>query len=1369
MKKHIAITALSIISAASQAAVLSDDFTQATDTNNWNAQGYACLTAGTSSNNTTTNSNIPGCNYSTPDTVGSGALRLTPAQGYQHGAIVSNYTYPSSQGLQVTFTTYTYAGNKGGPASEGADGMSFFLMDGSQPVNLPSGTGTTPNMGAYGGSLAYSCSNTNSPYNGLTGGYIGLGMDEYGNFLNSGDNTATGIGIQTTSTSTNGYNSFTTGNYQQANRIGLRGAGNVSWYWLNQNYPNYYPSSLGTAAQNAAVQNTCVTGKLWNYSSAASQTIQSATVSGSTMTVSISSTLGYSNGDSISIGGSISATSSTVNVSSATVASGTTVTLIASSGNFSSGQTITIGGGMTGSPYSSSVTFTNYSTRNSTPTVTAQVANASNFSKGGFVYLTGVSGSGANGLSNQTAYSITSVSTKNGTITFSCANCSAMPTLTGVTAYVGSSSSSTAISGTYTTQSGTSGTSVVINVSSTITGVNNASSGTITGVAPTVPGNYTIANLNTSTNTFTVSLSAPAASIVNASSGTVIDNSLSSGGVQTATTVADYAAIPGGYWVLPSTQLIANESATARAQATPITYKLIVTPAGLLTFMYSYNGAAYQQVLSNWPITNSNGPLPSTFRFGFAGSTGGSNNNHDISCFLAEPSQSASGAGANTVQAGQVRTGTQIYTASYNPTFWTGSVVSQPIYSTSGGVTVGTATWDASCVLTGGTCSTTGTTISGLQTQGPGSRTLLTWNGSAGVSLQWSSLTSSQQSILNSTDSNGQARLNWLRGNRTQEQSASPAGPLRTRGSVLGDVVDSSPTWIGPPSINYSTAITDTLYGTAGVESSHADFISNLQTRQNVVYVGANDGLMHGFRAGSMNSDGTYNSANNDGQEVLGYMPAGVLASSNVVNLTAPTYGHYYFADAVPGSGDVYYAGAWHTLLVSGMGPGGAEIFALDITDPTGVATGTTSFSESGNAPGKLVFGDWTSATITSCVNATSACGNNLGNTYGTPLVRRMHNGQWAIIFGNGYASTNRQGGVYVGLINSSTGAVSWVWLATNATLGTTSNPNGIAYVSSADLDGDHVVDYLYAGDLLGNVWRFDVTSSNPADWAASTYGQSAATPLFTTPSGQPITTQVVPTVDTLTNAGQRVILGFGTGRATPFTTTSAEAYSATGSQSVYGIWDWDMTAWNSGTTTSSGVRIGASKVQLEGLTATNTGTNAPIFTRSNLLVNTVASASASVRTMATSTVCWQGTTVCTSGNNKYGWLFDLPGTYEQIIYSPIFQGGAIVFNTTIPPGTTINQCSPTLPTGWTMQFNMGSGGGFTQNAFPDANGSLVVASGAASITGVMQSAVGKPYVVAIGSKQYLVNQTISGTPTLTRINPQGGVVVKRVSWEQLR
>ena len=127
-------------------------------------------------------------------------------------------------------------------------------------------------------------------------------------------------------------------------------------------------------------------------------------------------------------------------------------------------------------------------------------------------------------------------------------------------------------------------------------------------------------------------------------------------------------------------------------------------------------------------------------------------------------------------------------------------------------------------------------------------------------------------------------------------------------------------------------------------------------------------------------------------------------------------------------------------------------------------------------------------------------CRHSLGATYGTPIIRRLHDGRWAVIFGNGFGSTTGDAGIFVMTVDA-TGNKQFYYLSTGNT-GTAAN-NGIAYVASADLDGDHVTDYVYAGDLMGNLWRFDLTSNAESSWAAG------AAPLFSSPAGQPITTAV--------------------------------------------------------------------------------------------------------------------------------------------------------------------------------------------------------------------------------------------------------------------
>ncbi|HTT13402.1 MAG TPA: PilC/PilY family type IV pilus protein [Burkholderiaceae bacterium] len=1082
---------------ASSGVVIQDDLTQSSAQLNWSALNGACLTAG---NGTGTIPACVGLSYysgdpnalkggatgTLPDTAGNGALRFTDWTS-QNGAVVSNFTFPASDGVNVVFTTVTYLGDSGGTGKDGADGIGFFLMDGA----------VSPNLGAWGGSLAYSCSNSNAPYDGLVGAYLGLGIDEFGNFLNQSDNTSTGFGYQ-------------------PGRIGLRGNGNVAWSWLNANYPNYYPSSLNSSKRQAAVQNTCKTGNLWNYSSGS--------------------------------------------------------------------------------------------------------------------------------------------------------------------------------------------------------------------------------------------------------------------GVQTSTAVANYLALPNGYKVLPSSNQIANESAVKRSDGVPITYNLQVTQDGRLSLAYSYNGGAYQPVLTNQSITASNGALPSNLRFGFTGSTGGSRNIHEITCFRAQPAEQAdSSAGINTQQTSQVQIGTQVYLSFYHSNNWWGQLTSQNLVynSSTNTVTISSSVnWDASCVLTGGSCAATGTTTTA---QGPANRQILTWNGTTGTGLEWSNLTTAQQNALDAGDATpyDANRLNYLRGDRTNEITTSGTGLFRARTSVLADVYHSTPTWVGPPVGPYSTLTswTDNLYTTATMAENastaqrYSTFASNNATRLNVVYAGANDGMVHGFRSGSYDGAvtsslpfGNYVSNSttpNDGAEMIAYMPGAVLQTihnntTSGLDYSSTQYGHAFSVDQTPGTGDLFYNSNWHTWLVGGLGAGGSAIYALDITNPS-------NFSES-NAS-SLVMGEWTPSTL-SCINV-SSCGNHLGNTWGTPAIRRFHNGSWGFVFGNGLSSSSGHAGIYIVLVDPTSGAKSAYFLDTGYTASNdptgANRPDGITFVTPADLDGDHVVDYIYAGDLFGNLWRFDVTSNNPSYWTVSHYGNSGPTPLFSTPSGQPITTRPLVLSTPATSGSNRLMVDFGTGQEIPLTLTAATSY-ATGTQSLYGIWDWDMGGWNSV----------SPSVQYAALTGSRTISTSQLTTQTITLLSAGTSSSAATRTVTTKTVCWYNSSTCSGSNTKFGWLINLPNTNEQVIYSPIIYGGAFIINTTVPAAVNPFACTPNLPSGWTMALNPTSGGALPNSFFADSNNNFVTVNGSV-VSGIALNATGSPSVVTASNNPYLVNQTTSGIGTVNQINPPGGTTGGRVTWNQLR
>ncbi|MGS0740361.1 pilus assembly protein [Glaciimonas sp. GG7] len=1021
-------------------------------------------------------------------------------------AVAAVFGQLTNQGVQVTFSTVTYGGNaySNGSQNSGADGIAFFLMDGSK----------TPLPGAFGGSLGYSCSQGKTPADGVNGGYLAVGIDEFGNFSNPGDATASGPGSQPGS-------------------IVVRGSGSITGAALNAAYPSYYPGSLSAANLLSAVQNTCSTGFLQNWS----------------------------------------------------------------------GATITDANGKK--------------------------------------------------IKNQAS----------------------------------------------TTQA--------------VADYNFLSSTSVTAV--------------TSTNSNTTALY--------------------------------------------------NQEAMnlpLRANANIFTYALSITQDGLLSLSYNVNGGATNNPITKQSITAGNGPLPANFLFGFTSGTGGGSNVHEILCFKAAQINAATdSAGANVQQSGRVQIGSQLYLALYHPVnSWGQLTASSLLTDTSGNLSISaTANWDANCVLTGGACTATGvaTTV-----QAPTARAMLSWNGTTGIPFEYASLSTAQATLIGGTV-DGSTRTSFLRGDRTNEITSLGVGPFRARNSVLGDIMSSSPVWVGSPSSSYAATGTDFLTQTSMPEfgTTYSTFSTNNATRANIVYVGANDGMLHGFRAGANNAAGAFVTTGtpNDGKEVLAYVPAAVVSSihpplaSLTTNLdfSSPQYAHNNYVNATPGTGDLYYNGAWHTWLVGGLGAGGnvtgtvndtvsttnGVIYALDITNPT-------QFAEANAAT--QVIGEWNSGSIT-CSNdtATVKCASSLGSVYGTPIIRRLHDGNWAVIFGNGHNSATGTAGVYIMTINYSTGATSFRFLNTGAA--STTNKNGIDYVSSADLDGNHVTDYLYAGDFQGNLWRFDLTSSTPANW-------STGSKMFTTAAGQPITTRV--TVNSVVQAVglPRIIIAFGTGEQFPQTLTSAATYTS-GTQSLYGIWDWNMTAWNA-----------LGNTDYATLASPQTYTTANLAAQAITTVNSTSGSISGYRTVTQNPVCWSGqaaTTACPTGTNtQFGWKLPLSTTTsttasEQIIYNPVVAYGTFVVNTIIP---TINQtlsCSNQPASGFTMAISAGTGGAPTSSFFASAAANAgFVPTGSAIIAGLGLSGTGTPAFFTSYAKTSMAQQTGSGQGVITQVNPPSGNA-SRLTWVKLR
>jgi type IV pilus assembly protein PilY1 len=534
-----------------------------------------------------------------------------------------------------------------------------------------------------------------------------------------------------------------------------------------------------------------------------------------------------------------------------------------------------------------------------------------------------------------------------------------------------------------------------------------------------------------------------------------------------------------------------------------------------------------------------------------------------------------------------------IYQARFNTSDWSGSLSA---YAVNPDATIAsTPSWDAGQVLNS-------------QDWNNG-RTIITFDDTAGVrdgvAFRWGSISSNLQTQLNksptsgSADGKGQNRLKYLRGDATFEVTS---GSTRFRSrpqTKLGDIIDSDPMYVAPP----NAIVLDPSYNAFRLSANVVD-------RTPMVYTGANDGMLHGFDA-------------TNGQEKIAYVPSKTFANLN--KLTGPGYSHMYFVDGSPEVNDAQVGGAWKTVLVGGLGRGGQGIYALDVTKPS-------LFTEANAA--NLVLWEF---------NDTDDA--DLGYVYGKPLIRKTnYNGKWAAIVSGGYnnsesdgaASTTGRAYLFIIFLDGPTGPNrTWVlgtdYIKIDTAAGSVSTPNGLADPFAADTNIDGKVDYVYAGDLLGNFWKFDISSSNKADWTLGTNRVVLFQAKDSSNNPQPITGAAE---GTLHPTGTGYIIAFGTGKYLENTDVSS-----TSQQSFYGIWDKDDNKTNIGSQT-----VVTSRSQLLQQTASNVTSGTSIY-----------------RVVSNSTPNWTG------ASYNRGWYMDFPTSSERSIFRPLILSGRLIYTTMIP------------------------------------------------------------------------------------------------------
>ncbi|MDI1260062.1 PilC/PilY family type IV pilus protein [Aquabacterium sp.] len=465
---------------------------------------------------------------------------------------------------------------------------------------------------------------------------------------------------------------------------------------------------------------------------------------------------------------------------------------------------------------------------------------------------------------------------------------------------------------------------------------------------------------------------------------------------------------------------------------------------------------------------------------------------------------------------------------------------------------------------------------------------------------QCTALSAGQLTLAN----NGTNLVNWLRGVNTYEES-NAANPLfRGRVSALGDIINSEPVYLAAPPFGY-------------IDAGYAAFKTAKALRRAVVYVGGNDGMLHAFSGERADM----------GVELWAFVPTAVMPKLG--RLANADYGNYhqYSVDGSPIVGDIVVGSTWKSILVGGFNAGGKGYYALDITNPA--------------SPSVL----WEFTQGAASVTATDAKDPDLGLTYGDPIITKRADGTWVVVFASGY---NNTGNGYLYVLNANTGVqLAKIPTYTSGTTpaGTVGTPSGLARINAwIDSPSNNTASRFYGGDLLGNLWRFDIDNvvapNGKAQRLASfLVGSSAAAP-------QPITTR--PELSYVKYGTVKYPMVFvATGRylGTPDLSDATQ-------QAIYAIKD-PLTASDWGD-----VRANGAVVQQ---TVITTG---------------------SVRTASTNAVNLSAAGVA-------GWRVDLPTSKERVAINMKADYGILVAYSVIP-GT--SSCTASGETGWRYIFDQKTG-----------------------------------------------------------------------------
>jgi type IV pilus assembly protein PilY1 len=521
-------------------------------------------------------------------------------------------------------------------------------------------------------------------------------------------------------------------------------------------------------------------------------------------------------------------------------------------------------------------------------------------------------------------------------------------------------------------------------------------------------------------------------------------------------------------------------------------------------------------------------------------------------------------------------------------------------------------------------------------------RTILTRSSAGPIPFKWDVLDESQKADLRSglsgadVDAQAQARLDYLRGDRTHEGGGYQ---FRVRSSRLGDIVHSNPVFVGQPSMGWPSqppfpGVEVDSEGNVipGTDNRYQTWSTSVKDRTSVLYVGGNDGMLHAFRA-------------EDGKELLAYIPSNLFSTVEGEGLNALTradYAHRYYVDLTPVISDVWIndpatnQDQWKTVLIGGQRAGGRGLFALDVTEPD-------AFSD--DAAVNTVLWEFTDA--------------DLGHTFSEPTVCLTNAGDWVAVMGNGYNDTGAgEAQLFVlkleGGMDGTWGAEDFWKISTQS--GDAVNRNGLSTPSVIDLDGNGTCDRVYAGDLDGNLWAFDLDSMS-IPYTQKVGSVYVPVPLFTAAADQAITVrpQVIKHPEITNAPAPNVLVYFGTGQY-----LVDEDKNSTTQQTFYAVWDR-----GEGTVASSSLVEQALEAGFD-----------PAY-----------------RVMTDNAVEYGASSAV---QRDYGWYFDLPASGERVVTHPVVRGSFVYFNTLVPSS---DPCSYGGD-GWTMALPLATGGRASNQAF---------------------------------------------------------------------